>query len=767
MLRWLLSRTRASALVVALAVGVTPLCARHIVGGEVTYECLGPAADGTGQRYRLRFEIYRDALGGGAVLDSDDGSVSDFRFSIYVGNRLVDEYTIRRDQLEKNMIFPEDNPCVIEPPSLQTERGFYEFDVTLPVIDEAYTVTYQRCCRNETILNIVNPGEAGATYFIDITPAAQRVCNASPRFVNFPPMFTCDSFLLEFDHVATDADGDQLVYSLCEPVLGGGQLGSNEAPGNPNAPDGVTPNPESPPPYQPVLFRAPTFSFEDPITARSPLTLDPNTGLLLVRPTQPGQYVLCVSVEEYRNGELLSTVRRDFQINVIDCETLVQAGVTASGTEDAETSPTADVQFVQFCGSRDGTVFDRSTGGDNLSGIEWRFEGTVDGTVESTDSVVRLVYPDYGIYPGRIIAKTELDCNDTLEFNLRVTPPTEARIAYSFDSCVYGPVFFRDESVTEADAIEEVNWDFGGPEPVPDQVTQSVFFERAGRQDVTLEVIDNNACRSIDDVSFEYYPLPARLPASLAGAGDCTPAEAIYAFDAPFITDEYDFFWDFGDGNTATTREPRHAYLDPGIFTTYLSLTSPHECFGEITLDTPVEALQSPDAGFSFFPDEIDVREPTVEVTDNSLGAAAWAYDFGPAGTSRERHPVVTFPGMGEYELVQSVTAANGCVDTARARLTVEPFVSYVLPNAFTPNGDGDNERFRGVGFVELISDFRMRIFSRWGELLFETDDPDAGWDGTVMRNGELSQPGVYMYVVDYESPLGQEVLEGFVTLVR
>lgn len=755
-------------LAAALLLALAPKgLARHIVGGDVTYECLGPATDGTGQRYLLRFEIYRDALGEGALLDSDDGAFVDFTFAVYDGTRLVRQYTIRRDEFEKEAVRPEDNPCVEEPANLLTERGFYRTEIVLPIIDRAYTVTYQRCCRNERILNIVNPGETGSTFYIDITPEAQRSCNSSPRFLNYPPLLICDSVELNFDHSAVDAEGDELVYRMCEPVRGGGLLGSQGNPGDPAGPDGVAPDPETPPPYNPIVYREPEFTAQVPITGAPALSLDERTGNLRVRPLQTGNYVLCISVEEYRDGELLSVVRRDLQIEVIDCETIVQANVTATGTDESATVEDAEVQFVQFCGSRDGTVFDRSTGGEALAGVEWLFLGTVDGTVTSTDSIVDLEYPDYGVYDGRLVAKTELECNDTLEFKLRVTPPTQAVIEYSLDSCIYGAVEFRDRSFTEADEIEEVNWDFGGPEPQAGRRDQSVFFERAGVQNVALEVIDDNACRSLDSVTFEYYPVPARLPASLDNSEACVPADVTYLFDAPFVTDEYDFYWDFGDGQTSADRDPVHAYRSPGIYTTYLSLTSPHECFGELVLDTPVEALASPRADFSFAPDIVDMRDPTVEIRDQSQGGTAWSYDFGPGGTSREREPAVTFPGIGEYELVQAVTAANGCVDTARRRLAVDPYVSYVLPNAFTPNSDGENETFRGLGFLELVTDFRMRIFARWGELIFETSDPDTGWDGTVMRNGEAAQAGVYLYIVDYDTPDGPEQLEGFVTLVR
>jgi len=94
----------------------------------------------------------------------------------------------------------------------------------------------------------------------------------------------------------------------------------------------------------------------------------------------------------------------------------------------------------------------------------------------------------------------------------------------------------------------------------------------------------------------------------------------------------------------------------------------------------------------------------------------------------------------------------------------------FYVPNAFTPNGDGINDVFRvyGSGFIS----FNLKVFDRWGEKVFETSDPNIGWDGTF--RGELLPPDVFVYYVDVEfinnltpKQFTREYLKGSVTLIR
>jgi gliding motility-associated-like protein len=89
------------------------------------------------------------------------------------------------------------------------------------------------------------------------------------------------------------------------------------------------------------------------------------------------------------------------------------------------------------------------------------------------------------------------------------------------------------------------------------------------------------------------------------------------------------------------------------------------------------------------------------------------------------------------------------------------------IADAFTPNGDGTNEFFKGLGYTRYINRFEMQIYNRWGELIFETDDIDASWDGTNQRNGRLAPAGVYLYVINFTGLRGDEQLTGYVTLIQ
>jgi gliding motility-associated-like protein len=107
---------------------------------------------------------------------------------------------------------------------------------------------------------------------------------------------------------------------------------------------------------------------------------------------------------------------------------------------------------------------------------------------------------------------------------------------------------------------------------------------------------------------------------------------------------------------------------------------------------------------------------------------------------------------VGTFEVELTVVDQNGCSAQATAVITIDPVYDITVPTAFTPNtngsgggnwipGDLSNDVF--YPFVRFVDDFRMRIFNRWGELVFESDDIRIGWDGYY--RGELSPQDVYV----------------------
>jgi gliding motility-associated-like protein len=90
------------------------------------------------------------------------------------------------------------------------------------------------------------------------------------------------------------------------------------------------------------------------------------------------------------------------------------------------------------------------------------------------------------------------------------------------------------------------------------------------------------------------------------------------------------------------------------------------------------------------------------------------------------------------------------------------------MPNAFTPNNDGKNDEFKGKGYLQAISNFNLSIWNRWGQMVFETDNPTEGWNGQFGNSGAMSPQGVYVYKANYTDPRGEKKkVEGHVTLLR
>jgi len=90
------------------------------------------------------------------------------------------------------------------------------------------------------------------------------------------------------------------------------------------------------------------------------------------------------------------------------------------------------------------------------------------------------------------------------------------------------------------------------------------------------------------------------------------------------------------------------------------------------------------------------------------------------------------------------------------------------MPNAFTPNGEGNNEYFGGIGISTWMRDFHFTIWDRWGSKIFESSDPTVHWNGRFENHGESLPPGVYVYKVEYVNPRGKKIeLKGFANLIR
>jgi hypothetical protein len=304
------------------------LSAAHLVGGELSYTCLGD------DNYHVELTIYRDCNCTGCAQFDDPAHITIFDGE---GNFIetFDMFSPVINQLEVDT----EDFCLEDAPDVCVERGYYEIEIALPASSNGYQLVYQRCCRNNTIANLLSSGDQGSTYVLAIPPAAAGTdCNnSSPQFNNFPPIVICANSPLLFDHSATDADGDSLVYSICQPFQGASTADPY-------------PSQAAPPPYQSVDWLDP-YSTEYPLASDPAMVIDPNTGQLTAYPNTIGQFVVGICVSEYRDGVLLSTNTRDFQFNVTDC-VIVEAiaNVDISGNDTICLGESVQLIGQQFSG---------------------------------------------------------------------------------------------------------------------------------------------------------------------------------------------------------------------------------------------------------------------------------------------------------------------------------------------------------------------------------------------------------------------------------
>lgn len=380
--------------------------ATHIVGGGITYECLGSV--GNSKRYRFTMKVYRDCLNGQAPFD-DPAAIGFFR-GTYQQNSYL--YTVDVARGSVNPVNINEPNCINNLPSLCLQEATYTWERTLAVSTQSYFIVYQRCCRTNAISNILNPGENGATYFVEITPKAQQVCNSSPVFNQFPPVVVCNNYPLEVNYSATDKDGDQLVYSFCAPYKGGGQSGGTLC----NSP---MPDPPCGPPFGEIAFTLPTYTPDKPMGGDPLVKIDSKTGFISGTPNKNGQFVVGVCVEEYRNGELLSVSRRDFQFNVAPCAPLV----TALVKYDELIGP--QHYLIKSCGdSKTVTVVNESFLKTNIKNFRWDFD-LKNGTKiqDSTHFDLTVNFPAYGAYNGSLILNKGQECGDTALVRVELHPP--------------------------------------------------------------------------------------------------------------------------------------------------------------------------------------------------------------------------------------------------------------------------------------------------------------------------------------------------------
>lgn len=513
-----------------------PAKASHIVGGEVTYVCLG------NNHYKVSVTIYEDCLNGDPQAIAQDNPAY---LSVFDGNNRLVAFDSVFYNAQDNILVPTNfnNACINNPPATCLRKKTFIKDYTLPPNGSGYQVVYQRCCRNASIVNIQNPSQVGATYFCTIPPASVALCNNSAVFKNYPPQIICINNPLVYDHSAYDPDGDSLSYEFCDTYSGGTDNDAKPIP--------------PPPPYDTVDYVYP-FSHSNPMSGYPQIQINPTTGLITGTPNLQGRFVVTVCCHEWRNGVMINTVTREFQFVVTNCSKAVVANIPQYSSEFNT--------YIVNCSNYTVKFVNTSTGG-----FSYFWDFGVPGAT-STDFEPTYTYPDTGVYNVKLVVNRGTTCSDSITRVVKVYPTFKADYSYSGIQCPGSTLTFTDKTSSTYKPIVYWAWNFGDGATTQQENTTHAFSQ-GGLYNVTLTSRNDKGC---EDTSLQQVLVEQFHP--FAGDDTIIVKNESIAFNA---SGGIQYTWTPADNlNDPNIPNPIGTYPDTGHYAYNVHVVSPFGCEG-------------------------------------------------------------------------------------------------------------------------------------------------------------------------------------------
>ncbi len=715
-----------------------PARATHIVGGELELEHL------SGTAYVLRMNLYFDAVNGqpGAL----DTELTASIFERSTNARLLNVVLPLTSSTYVNYTNP---ACTV--PTLSTRKLVYSQTIALPAgtygSPGGYYAAVERCCRNVTISNIQVPSAAAQTFYLEfpaVVRGGQPFYDSTPRI--FPPLadYACRNELFYYDFGGTDADGDSLAYDLVTPLNG---HSSTTVP---------KPAEAAPAPYAPINWN-PGLSAQYQIPGNPTLQINGRTGRLTVRPANLGLFVFGVRCAEYRRGEKIGECRRDFQLMVLNCaanrppSVLVLPPAAMSRTAPAAYQPGRDTLRLRpgadrcvrlrFTDPDPGSMLTLSLHPVNFAGNLPTFATTAptSGRVHAAGApdtlTASLCFPDCLNSRGQVflldVIVADDGCSlprrDTVRVAFIATPPPNGPPRLSSTA---GPALPLHARVGEV-----VAFDLAATDPDNDPLTLTMSggdFTPAAVGAALAQAVDGGRlqghfawrvpCAAVRDAPYVFTFTASAAPCGEAQAAAlAVPVVVDYANAAPVLAAT------LPPAGPAGALPPVVRLPVGGTYTAALSGTDADR--DGLTMTATGRGFDLAAAGMGF-------------AAQNGPGQASGAFRWeANCATVALRRALIV-----DFALVDATCRPLPQTRAVRFEVARPDSAAVTLYNVITPNGDRQNETFR---LPDLPADFcdaqfaSLRIFSRWGQQVYETTDRDFHWGGQ-------GAAGVYYYLVRY-----------------
>lgn len=425
--------------------------------------------------------------------------------------------------------------------------------------------------------------------------------------------------------------------------------------------------------------------------------------------------------------------------------------------------PVAVVSLDSLCEGtassfQDGSTLD-NTNGDVINNWVWNFG---DGQTSNVQTPT-YTYPNEGVYNVTLTVTTNNGCSDTATAVTEIYPLPEASFTAS-GVCENALSEFLDEStISNAHTVNQIeawSWDFGDNE-VSALANPTHSYSAEGMYQVTLTVTSNHGCVSSVTAPVHVYPIPniGFTGVDLEGCSPICPEVTATTGVAP--SEDNVFVWTLSDGTVYEGNSPvlydcfENESGENISYGLHLSVTTEHGCVGEYGEENYITVFSNPTANFMLSPNQLDVIDPTVYISNSSQNATGYFWDIEGYGTSNQSVPsnVVLPAQAGSYGITLIAYTENGCTDTLEKTIDVMDELIFYVPNTFTPDQNQYNELFSPVFANGVDSqDYTLYIFNRWGELVFESHNPEVGWDGTYGNQTYVkAKEGTYVWKLRFK----------------
>ncbi len=354
-----------------------------------------------------------------------------------------------------------------------------------------------------------------------------------------------------------------------------------------------------------------------------------------------------------------------------------------------------------------------------------------------------------------VVSKEGCTNTGTMEDLLLVHPKPTVDLSFEEEECNPEQMeIWYEGSGNDADVY---HWDLSSLLPGevladPGNTKGPLEFQRSSEPtaEIGIHLVSEFGCNS--DTIIKTWQRKPIFEIQLDTVEGCPPLGVLVQAQVLDGIDEVDFRYDLGDGTIGSGQSADHIYTAANTknriqFTGTSGITG---CSDTIQYKDSVFVYPVPEAAFIPVPEVVLVSDPEIVFENNTAGANFYEWDFGDmSAISSEQSPMHRYADMGFYDVSLFSYNDLGCLDSTSKRIIVA-FDRLFPPNAFSPNATMEEDReFRIHSEGVADEGYRLLIFNRWGEAVFESSSQQQGWDGK-MKNGDFAPTGVYTWVLQY-----------------